>query len=193
MNRFVTAPLMQLWDKALNAGKLSPEIYFICIKYYIWQSVCPRGKLILLCSSYPWTSMSKIKKNWMLYIHYIYFKPSFVNINKVVFSVPKSWRNEHVKSMSIFNSKLQLSRAHRLSRLSEGVTDTPASYSDYLNLYSLFRSYVSSRKFFLLVLNRSRPVELEHLLLILSLEPTIRLQETEETSLYNLRKDYLQR
>ena len=83
MNRFVTAPLMQLWDKALNVGKLSPQIYFIRTKYYIWQSVYPRGKLIMLWYSYPWTSMSNITKNRMLYIYYICFEQSFVNKNEV--------------------------------------------------------------------------------------------------------------
>ena len=112
MNRFVTAPLMQLWDKALNVGKLSPEIYFtrICTKYYIWQSVYPSGKIIILWFPYPWTSISNITKNRMLYIYYICFKQSFVNKNKVLFSVLKSCRNEHCRNMDIFHYKFQLNR-----------------------------------------------------------------------------------
>jgi len=167
MNRFVTAPLMQLWDKALNVGKLSPQIYFICIKYYTWQSVYPRGKLITLWYSYPWTSISNITKIRMLYIYYICFKHFFVNKNKVLFSEPKSCRNEHFRNMNIFHSKLPLSRTRWLSRLSDWVIDTPASYSEYLNFDSLLRSRVSFLQFFLCGHNRPRPVGLaglEHLL-----------------------------
>jgi hypothetical protein len=110
MNRFVTAPLMQLWDKALNVGKLSPQIYFICTKYYIWQSVYPRGKIIILWYSYPWTNISNMTKNRILFMYYICFKHSFANKNKVIFSVLKSCRNEHCRNMDIFHSKFQLSR-----------------------------------------------------------------------------------
>ena len=177
MNRFVTAPLMQLWDKALNVGKLSPQIYFICIKYYIWHSVYPRGKIIILWYSYPWTSISNITKNRMLYKYYICFKNSFVNKNKVLFSVPKSCRNEHYRNMSILHSKLKLSRTRRFSRLSDWVIDTPVSYWGYLNFDPLLRSHVSFLQFFLGVLNLSRPVELvglEQLLRYHAIKPTVK-------------------
>jgi hypothetical protein len=185
MNRFVTAPLMQLWDKALNVGKLSPQIYFICIKHYIWQSIYPRGKLIILWYSYPWTSMSNITKNRMLYVRYICFKQSFVNKNKVLFLVPNSCRNENYRNMSIFDYKLQLSR---LVNCRGWVTEwLTIPHSEYLNFDSLLRSHVSFLMF-LRVLNRPRPVELVglgHLLRIPTLQSTVIICETDKTTFCN--------
>jgi len=79
--------------------------------------------------------------------------------------------------MNIFHSKLQLSRTRRLSRLSDLVMDTPASYSEYLNFDSLLRSHLPFLQFSLRVLNRSRPVGLvglEHVLRNQAIQPTVK-------------------